>query len=112
MPKVICTLPNASELIDGIRFVSHKDGMVSEEISDAQVQRLVSIKGFSVIVKESKAEKAAREAAEREAEKAAEDQAARDAADNKAAEKLAADKAAVDKKAAEEASAPSAAGAK
>ncbi len=48
MPKVLCRLPNASELIDGVRFVSHKSGMVSEEINDEQAKRFCSIDGYEL----------------------------------------------------------------
>lgn len=44
--KVICTLPNASELISGVRFVSHAEGMISEEISDEVGARFLRISGY------------------------------------------------------------------
>jgi hypothetical protein len=46
MAKVIWTLGNGSELINGIKFVSHKLGMISEEIDDEVAQVLLSIKGY------------------------------------------------------------------
>ena len=46
MAKVICTLENASELINGVKFVSHKLGMISEEIEDEVAQVFLSIKGY------------------------------------------------------------------
>lgn len=49
MAKVICTLPNASELINDVKFVSHKDGMVSEEISDEQAANFTAIPGYRLV---------------------------------------------------------------
>jgi hypothetical protein len=46
MPKVICTLPNASEEINGVKFVSHKDGMISEEIKEDVAALFLSIPGY------------------------------------------------------------------
>lgn len=48
MAKVICNLPNASGLINGIKFVGHKLGMISEEIEDHIAKELASIKGYFV----------------------------------------------------------------
>lgn len=44
--KVICTLPNASDLISGVRFVSHAQGMISEEISDEKAAAFLGIPGY------------------------------------------------------------------
>lgn len=49
MPKVLCTLPNASEEIGGIKFSKHAKGMLSEDISDEQATRLVSIPGYEIV---------------------------------------------------------------
>jgi len=46
MPKVICTLPNASSEINGVKFVSHKQGMISEEIPEDVAKSLTSIPGY------------------------------------------------------------------
>lgn len=46
MSKVICTLPNASGEINGIKFVSHKLGMISEDIDEADAKSLTSIPGY------------------------------------------------------------------
>lgn len=46
MAKVICTSPNASTLISGVRFVEHKLGMISEEIEDAVAAEFTAIKGY------------------------------------------------------------------
>lgn len=69
MPKVLCTLPNASEEISGVKFVTHADGMVSEEISDEVAENFLSIPGYLPLVDSKAAEKAAADAAA-EAEKA------------------------------------------
>ena len=46
MAKVLCTLPNASNLINGVRFASVPDGMLSEEISDDVAANFASIPGY------------------------------------------------------------------
>jgi hypothetical protein len=46
MAKVIWTLENGSELVNGIKFVSHKLGMISEEIEDDVAAVLLTIKGY------------------------------------------------------------------
>lgn len=46
MAKVICTIENASELISDVRFVKHKDGMISEEIDDEKAKFFLSCTGF------------------------------------------------------------------
>lgn len=46
MAKIICKLPNASELINGVKFVTHKLGMVSEEIADEVAAEFVKIEGY------------------------------------------------------------------
>lgn len=49
MSRVLCKLPNASTLIDGIKFEKQPQGMLSEEISDEQVKYYLSIPGFSEV---------------------------------------------------------------
>jgi len=44
--RIICKLPNASEVINGIKFISHKLGMISEEIEDEVAQEFLKIKGY------------------------------------------------------------------
>jgi hypothetical protein len=46
MAKVICKLPNASALISGVKFVTHKLGMISEEIADEVAAEFVKIEGY------------------------------------------------------------------
>lgn len=48
MAKVLCTLENASTLIDSVKFEKTAKGMLSEEISDEQVKHYLSIPGFEV----------------------------------------------------------------
>lgn len=51
MAKVICTLENASELISDVKFVTHRDGMISQEISDEAAARFASIPGYVLVGK-------------------------------------------------------------
>jgi hypothetical protein len=44
--KVVCTLPNASSLINGVKFEVHKLGMISEEIEDDVAAVFLKIKGY------------------------------------------------------------------
>lgn len=46
--RIICKLPNASELISGVKFASHKLGMISEEIADDVAAAFLSIPGYVV----------------------------------------------------------------
>ena len=48
MAKVICTLPNASSSISGVKFVSHKNGMISEEVEDEVALHFASINGYQI----------------------------------------------------------------
>lgn len=48
MAKVLCILPGASSVINGVRFVSHALGMVSEEISDEVAAGFAEIGGFAL----------------------------------------------------------------
>jgi hypothetical protein len=48
MPKVLCTLPNASTKINGVAFVTHKLGMISEEIDDAVAKQFAAIRGYEI----------------------------------------------------------------
>lgn len=89
MPKVLCTLPNASEEISGVKFVSHSKGMLSEEISDEAAAVFASIPGYEIV---GEAKKAATPSAEDAAKAAAKSEAeaeSKAAADAKAAERAA-----------------------
>lgn len=46
MAKIIWTLGNGSELINGVKFVEHKLGMISEEVEEEVAQMFLSIKGY------------------------------------------------------------------
>lgn len=46
MAKVICTLPNASNSINGIAFAEHELGMISEDVSDEVAASFTSIRGY------------------------------------------------------------------
>lgn len=49
MPKVLCTLPNASEQISGVKFSAHEAGMLSEEVSDEVAAGFAAIPGYEVV---------------------------------------------------------------
>lgn len=49
MAKVLCTLPNAGRLINGVRFESVPGGMLSENVHDMTAAVFASIKGYSVV---------------------------------------------------------------
>ena len=55
MAKVICSLPNASELINGVKFVTHRLGMISEEVEDAVAAAFSAIPGYAVAGKKGSA---------------------------------------------------------
>lgn len=94
---VTCTLPNASNLINGIKFVAHEiiEGAVrTEEAVEAEVAAMFKgIKGYIIEdakPKETKADKAAREAAEKaDAEAKAKEEADAKAAEDAEAKKVA-----------------------
>ena len=46
MAKVICTLPNASRLINGVAFTEHDLGVVSEEIEQDVADAFLQINGY------------------------------------------------------------------
>ncbi|MGH3850417.1 MAG: hypothetical protein ACRDRT_12070 [Pseudonocardiaceae bacterium] len=48
MAQVICTLPNASSLINGVKFIEHEAGVISEEIDDEAAAVFASIKGYII----------------------------------------------------------------
>lgn len=49
MTRVLCTLPNASELISGVQFSRAENGMLSEEIDAAMVEQFVAIPGYQAV---------------------------------------------------------------
>ena len=96
MPKVICTLPNASFEISGVKFTQTEDRMavVSEEISDEKAEMFLSIPGYELEVEDPEAAEKAAAAAEIAAQKAT----AKAAALKAAASKSTADKKSAGKK--------------
>lgn len=71
MPKVICTLPHASELINGVKFELVPDtGMVSEEIDLATAERFASIQGYYLVDADAAAKAEAEAKQKADAEKA------------------------------------------
>lgn len=113
--KVICTLPNASELISGVKFKYVPDvGMVSEEIDDDTAEIFLSIAGYEpadedeltkpvVVKKEATTKPAAAPKAPTKAELAAKAKADKEAADKAEAEAEALAKVEADAKAEKEA---------
>lgn len=71
MPKVLCTLPNASEEISGVKFVSHAKGMLSEEIDDEAAAVFASIPGYEIVGEVKKPAAATPEDEAKAAERAA-----------------------------------------
>lgn len=49
MPKLLCTLPNASEEIGGVKFVAAKGGMLSEDVSEEVATRFAGIPGYEIV---------------------------------------------------------------
>lgn len=49
MPKVLCTLPNASDEISGVKFSAHEKGMLSEDVSDDVAATFASIPGYELV---------------------------------------------------------------
>ena len=66
MSKVLCTLPNASDEISGVKFSAHPKGMLSEDVSDDVAAEFAAIKGYSIVGAVSAEDKAAADAASAE----------------------------------------------
>lgn len=49
MPRVICTLPNASETINGVAFTLDRGQMVSEEVDEATAANFAAIPGYQLV---------------------------------------------------------------
>jgi outer membrane biosynthesis protein TonB len=62
MAKVICTRPNAGEVINGVKFTLHKDdegkpvGMISEEVTIEQAEHFMLVPGFDLVEEEEVAQ--------------------------------------------------------
>lgn len=46
MVQVLCTRPNASGEISGVKFTKHEKGMLSEEITEQQAAHFLAVKGY------------------------------------------------------------------
>lgn len=44
--RIICKLPNASELINGVRFFMHEAGMISEQVASEVGDALLAVPGY------------------------------------------------------------------
>ena len=49
MPKVLCELPNAANVINGVKFTSDRGQMISDDITDAQAAVFSQIPGFRTV---------------------------------------------------------------
>lgn len=49
MPRLICTLENASEVINGIRFAADRGQMVSDEVPDDVAEAMATIPGYTIL---------------------------------------------------------------
>lgn len=50
--KILCKLPNAATEINGVKFVAHELGMISEEIKEEVAAAFLKIEGY-IRVRES-----------------------------------------------------------
>lgn len=57
MAKIKCTLPNASEEINGIKFAAEDGAMVSEDISDDVAAGFLTIPGYVLVGEAAKTTK-------------------------------------------------------
>jgi hypothetical protein len=48
MARILCTLPNASTLINGHQFTQMNRGMVSAEMTDEEAEAFAAIPGFAL----------------------------------------------------------------
>ncbi|MGF6641760.1 hypothetical protein [Paraburkholderia sp. MM6662-R1] len=44
--KILCKLPNAATVINGVKFFEHKLGVISEEIEDDVAALFLKIEGY------------------------------------------------------------------
>lgn len=47
--QILCTRPNASELISGVRFAPGGDGMLSEPVSRATAELFGAVPGYRIV---------------------------------------------------------------
>jgi hypothetical protein len=55
MPKILCTLPNASTEISGVKFAPHDESMLSEEVSLEVAESFAAIDGYKVVADDAPA---------------------------------------------------------
>jgi hypothetical protein len=84
MPRVLCTLPNASTCINGVDFEPHDHGVLSVDLSDDQAQTFVAIPGYELYQVDPEEDARVKAEEAEEAQRAA-DEAAKKAAASKAA---------------------------
>lgn len=51
MPRILCTLPNASTLINGVKFASVPAGMLSEDVREDIAAEFALIPGYEIVAK-------------------------------------------------------------
>lgn len=49
MARVICTLPNADKLINGVTFTADRGQMISEEIPDEVADAFLAVPGYILV---------------------------------------------------------------
>lgn len=49
MARVLCTLPNASDLINGVRFASTPNGMLSARMTEERAAEFAMIRGYVLV---------------------------------------------------------------
>lgn len=50
--RVICTLPNAAEEINGVPFERTESGMLSGDLPDVESERFLAIPGYAAVESE------------------------------------------------------------
>lgn len=54
MAKVICTLPNAGTVINGVKFTADRGQMISEDVTEAAAAGFTAIPGYRTVMAEQK----------------------------------------------------------
>jgi hypothetical protein len=62
MPRVLCELPNAADVISGVRFERGEHGKVSEDIDEQQAAAFCAIEGYTLLGGAADKAQAARQA--------------------------------------------------
>lgn len=55
MPLILCKLPNAAAVINGVEFKKTDAGMLSGEVSDEAAELFAAIPGYEVVQPQGKA---------------------------------------------------------